>query len=85
MVAGLGTAPWQAKLATVTADVGAQQQQDPQDAVAVAEDRRQDGGIGERSRGQVSARRRSSSVSRRRINRVAPRPTRTAAGRVTPL
>ena len=84
-VARLRPASGQAELATVAADVGAQQEQDPQHPVDVAEDGRQDGRVSERGRGQASARSRSASVSRRRISRAAPPPTRTAAGRVTPL
>ena len=66
--------------------VGAQEEQDPQHTLGVAEHRRQNGRILEgRGRGQASERSRSSIVSRRRINRTSPSPTSTAAGRTTPL
>ncbi len=85
-VARLRPTAGKAELAAVNAMVGAKEQQDPQHAVRIAEDGGQDRGVRKRSsRGQASERSRSSVVSRRRISRASPEPTRTAAGRVTPL
>ena len=85
-VARLRSAAGQPELTSVDAAVGAQEQQDPEHAVRVAEHRRQNGRVLEvGGRGQTSARSRSSIVSRRRISRASPSPTSTAAGRVTPL
>ena len=52
------------------AAVGAQEEQDAEHAVRIAEDGRQHGGVAKLSgRRQTSARSRSSTVSRRRISR----------------
>ena len=85
-VAGLRSAAGQAQLASVDAVVGPQEEQDPENAVHVAEHRREHGRVPQvGTRGQTSGRRRSSTVSRRRTSRASPSPTSTAAGRVTPL
>ena len=86
-VAGLRSAAGQADLAAVDAAVGAHEQQDPENAVRVAEHRRQNGRVLE------SARSWSDLGPEQVVDRLAAcgsaaprrRATSTAAGRVTPL
>src|SRR3954451_11506317 len=87
LVHGLRAPAGEPELAAVDAMVRAEEEQYPEHAVGVPENRRQDGGLLHRRarRGHASLRSRSAAVSRRRIRRASPFETSTAAGRVTPL